>query len=69
MCREVWVPLNKEKTQVPTTCLVCHGLTIDTLKMQIKIPLHNVSERFQLVSFWVIKEKIIFKDLENLVEN
>lgn len=41
MCREFGVPLNKEKTQGPTTCLVFLGFEIDTLKMLIKIPSHN----------------------------
>lgn len=57
MCREFGVPLNKEKAQGPTTCLVNFGFEIDTLKMKIKIPSHKVSEPSQLLSCWVVKEK------------
>lgn len=39
-----------------------------TLKMQIKNISHKVSELTQLSSYQMIKEKVIFKDLESLVD-
>lgn len=59
MGREFGIPLNKDKTLGLTTCLIFLGLEIDikTIKPQSCL----------VLTYWMNKEKIVFKDLESLV--
>jgi hypothetical protein len=56
VCFEMDVPLNKDKTDGPTTCLIFLGLEIDTVDMQIRIPIHKVYE-LVILQYWVSKNQ------------
>lgn len=42
ICSELGVPLNQDKTIGPTNNLTFLGLAINTLKMQVRIPVNRV---------------------------
>lgn len=67
LCLEIGVPLNAEKTVLPTTNLVFLGLEIDTVKMQVSIPQEKVYQLSTLLKFWVGKRKIKLSELQSLV--
>lgn len=67
ICNGVGVPLNKDKTVQPTTCLIFLGLKIDTVNMQIRIPQNKVRELANLLLYWVSNEKVLLSDLQAIV--
>ena len=42
--QELGVPLAEEKTEGPVECLVFLGLTLDSAKMEVRIPLNKIQE-------------------------
>ena len=44
VCTELGVPLAKEKSEGPTTCLTFLGLELDSVKMQVRVPLEKIQE-------------------------
>lgn len=67
LCLEISVPLNAEKTVLPTTNLVFLGLEIDTVKMQVSIQQEKAYQLSTLLKFWVGKRKIKLSELQSLV--
>jgi hypothetical protein len=67
MCVELGIPLNQDKSVIPTTCLTFLDLEIDTMSMQIRIPQDKVQELVNLLLFWVAKDKIQLAPLQTLV--
>jgi hypothetical protein len=67
LCEEMGIPLNPDKEQGPTTCLIFLGLEIDTLKMQIRIPGGKVSEICNILEHHLQKRTITLTSLQSIV--
>ena len=67
LCSDLGVPLNPDKTIEPTTLHTFLGLDIDTVDMQIKIPMNKVLELQALLNNGVTRNKLRLSELETLV--
>ena len=43
-CKEVGIPVKQKKTVFPTTCAPIHGIDLDTVKMEARLPKDKLSE-------------------------
>ena len=67
LCNQMGIPLNPDKEQGPTTCLVFLGLEIDTLNMQIRIPDQKVAEICYILEHHIQKRTITLSSLQSIV--
>ena len=66
-CKEVGIPVKQKKTVFPTTCAPIHGIDLDTVKMEARLPKDKLSELKLLLQTYIHKKKIKFKDLQSLL--
>ena len=66
LCDELGIPIASEKTQSPTTCLTYLGYELDTVSMQIRIPIEKVLQVLEKVNNALASKKITLKELQSL---
>ena len=66
ICEDIGVPLANEKTEGPTTLIDYLGLTIDTVKMLIKIPDKKVKELLEKITRLASMKKVTLKELQSI---
>lgn len=64
---ELGVPIAREKTVGPTTVICFLGLELDTLKMEVRIPIGKVHEIVQKIQVILQKEKVTLKAMQSLI--
>ena len=67
VCDFLGVPLAVEKFEGPTTCLTFLGITLDTVKMEIRLPEDKFTRIRQEISKWLQKRKATKKQILSLV--
>jgi hypothetical protein len=64
---ELNIPLNKEKTVLPSTCVIVHGLEVDTVEMVLRLPEDKlVRARDQLHTLYR-KKSATLKELQSIL--
>lgn len=66
MC-QLGVPLALEKTEGPTEVLVFLGLELDSVKMEVRIPLAKIEELVSKIKEMLSKSKAKVKDIQSLI--
>lgn len=66
MCNTIGVPIKKEKTELPTTCIVFMGLELDSIHMEARLPIDKLTKLRQTLSDQT-KRRITLKDLQKLL--
>lgn len=61
VCRTFGVPLAKEKSVLPTTCLEFLEVTVDTDLMQFCLPPEKISRLLHLVDYVISKRKVVLE--------
>lgn len=67
LCNEVGIPIKQQKTIFPTTCAPIHGIELDTVKLEARLPQDKLSELLQLLKSNMHRKKIRFRDLQSLL--
>lgn len=67
LCEHFGIPLAKEKTVLPTTCLEFLGITIDTGNMEFCLPRDKLDNISELLINSIRKKKILLKDMQKLL--
>ena len=67
VCDFLGVLLAVEKFEGPTTCLTFLGITLDTVKMEIRLPEDKFTRIRQEISKWLQKRKATKKQILSLV--
>ena len=63
MCRDIGVPIKKEKTVKPTTCLIIYGIEIDTDKLEARLPIDKVVKIRQQLTSFARRKKVTLREL------
>ncbi len=63
--KDLGIPLAKEKTEGPTTCLTFAGIEIDTLEMSARLPADKLAKARDIISQALIKKKLTLRELVN----
>lgn len=67
VCKELGVPLALEKVDGPTTCLTFLGITLDTHKMEIRLPEDKLARTKIQISSWLQKKSATKRQILSLV--
>ena len=67
MCKDLEIPLALEKADGPTICLTFLGITLDTHKMEIRLPEDKLTRIREEVSSWLQKKKATKRQILSLV--
>jgi len=67
LCRQLGVPLAKDKMEGPSTVLTFLGLTIDTTRMEIRLPTNKVQKAFTLVQSLITRKRIKLRMLQSII--
>ena len=63
------IPMKHSKTVVPSTCAVVHGIEIDTLLMQARLPQDKLEAAIILVKSFSRHKKVTLRELQSLIGN
>ena len=66
-CAKIGVPINKDKTELPTTCIVFMGIELDSATMEARLPLEKLVKARTLLNKYKKSRKITLKELQSLL--
>ncbi|MEE4247451.1 MAG: reverse transcriptase domain-containing protein [Kangiellaceae bacterium] len=66
-CQECGIPIKTSKTVLPTTCAVAHGILIDTVAMQTRLPIDKVVRVRELLSSFIPRRSVKLRDMQSLL--
>ena len=61
------VPLADEKTAGPTQIIIFLGLELDSIKMEVRIPLDKITEVVQKIEFVLSQKKVCLRVIQSLI--
>ena len=67
VCKDLGVPLKLEKIEGPSAVLTFLGFTLDTIKMEIRLPLAKLRDIQMLMEAWQHKRKCTKRELLSLI--
>ena len=67
LLQELGLPIAENKIQRPSVCATWLGITFDTQKMEMRIPLAKVEETIQLLRQWKTKRSCSYHQLQVLL--
>jgi hypothetical protein len=67
LAEDIGVPIKKEKTLLPATCLTIYGVEIDSAAMTARLPLDKVEKIRTLLNGLVRREKVTLQELLSLL--
>ena len=68
LCGQLRVPLAQDKTQGPDTTLPFFGITLDTLKLEARLPQDKLDKCRSLLRKFLTKPKVTLKELQSLID-
>ena len=67
VCRDLGVPLTREKLEGPSQCLTFLGIEIDTASSQLRLPVDKLARLKALLAQWAARRSCQCRHLESLV--
>lgn len=67
LCRQMGVPLAQEKTQGPATTLPFLGITLDTVRLEARLPEDKLAKCKSLVAEFLARQKVTLQHLQSLI--
>ena len=67
ICQNLGVPVAMHKCEGPATTLTFLGIELDTIEMEMRLPLKKLSRLQEIITSWRQKKSCLRKDLESLV--
>ena len=61
------IPVKRCKTVLPSTCVVVHGIEVDTLQMQARLPRDKLEAAIKLVQSFRRRKKVTLRELQSLI--
>ena len=61
------IPIKHSKTVLPSTCVVVHGIEIDTVKMEARLPQDKLDAAITLVRSFSRRKKVTLRELQRLL--
>lgn len=67
LCNQLGVPLAGEKMEGPATIITFLGLTIDTNRMQVRVPAEKVAKALKLINNLIERKRIRLRTLQSVI--
>lgn len=67
LCSFSGIPIKHSKTIYPSTCVTVHGIELDTVRMQARLPQDKLNKARQLVNDFRAKRRVTLKELQSLL--
>ena len=67
VCEWLGIPLALEKVEGPSTSLDYLGITLDTVRMEARLPTDKLQRARELVSSWMTKKKATKREILSLI--
>lgn len=67
MCTAINIPIKKEKTCLPNTCMVIYGIEVDSVAMEIRLPADKVARAIKELADMRTRKKVTLKTLQSLI--
>ena len=67
VCKQLGIPLALEKVEGPSTSLDFFGITLDTGKMEARLPTKKLQRAKELVGRWMTKKKATKREILSLI--
>ena len=67
LCNYLGVPIQKEKTVLPTTCIEFMGITIDTRQMETRLPPDKIAKIKERLTEMLNCKKTTLKNIQSLI--
>ena len=61
------IPVKQSKTVMPSTCVIVHGIEVDTLQMQARLPQDKLEAAITLVRAFSRRRKVTLRELQSLI--
>lgn len=61
------IPIKHNKTVLPSTCVVVHGIEVDTVKMEARLPQDKLEAASKLVKSFSHRKKVTLRELQSLL--
>ena len=63
----VGIPVKLSKTVLPSTCLTVHGIEVDTVLMEARLPQDKLDQARDLVKKFSRRKKVTLRELQSLI--
>ena len=67
MCEQLGVPLAPEKTVGPSTEIIFLGITLDTVKLEARLPLDKLATAGALLDEFLTRQKVTLRELQSVI--
>ena len=67
LCNDIGIPIKHSKTVEPTTCAIIHGIELDTVTFEAKLPPDKIVVLTSLLNKYMTRRKITLHDLQSLL--
>jgi hypothetical protein len=67
LCKDCGIPIKTSKTVLPSTCVIAHGIEIDTKSMEARLPEEKIEKAQTLLRSFMAKRKVTLKELQSLI--
>lgn len=67
MCLDCGVPIKHSKTVLPSTTIQAHGIEVDSVKMQLRLPQDKLLHAKQILHQFSTKRKVTLRQLQSLL--
>ena len=61
------IPIKRSKTVLPSTCAIVHGIQVDNVKMEAKLPQDKLDSAILLVKSFCHRKRVTLLDLQKLL--
>jgi len=66
LTKTLGIPIKQEKTVFPTTCITILGLELDSILMEVRLPIDKLVKIRELLDYFICKRKVTLKELQSL---
>ena len=67
LCADLGVPIKHSKTVFPTTQMEAHGVLLDSVQMQARLPSDKIKQCQDLLTTFATKKRCTLKELQSLI--
>ena len=67
LCKDCNVPIKASKTVPPSTCVTAHGIEIDTLAMEARLPADKLFKARQLLIQFANQRRVTLRELQSCI--
>ncbi|CAC5418456.1 unnamed protein product [Mytilus coruscus] len=68
ICKDMGIPISKEKTFQPSQVMSFVGYEIDTRLMEVRLPIDKLAKCHNLITVVLQKEKITLRELQSIID-